>query len=217
MLSMREEAKADTHITKIIAMAKRWSSGTDWKEIIRETCNCCFHCLSDTHYPLTPTDFHQTQQLCSSFDTEPLVSDQRLRESSVWMSDAAIGGCVTQSRTSALQYTHTVASTLLCEASPSFSLMPSQAKQAKILPFSNHCSCCNKGEPMQSYPACWSLVWDTEQVRVQNSGHLSHVIISVIEPHGPNTSWRIYHQCNSPIRDGSLALCTPARIRWNLP
>ena len=28
MLSMREEARADTHITKIMAIAKRWSSGT---------------------------------------------------------------------------------------------------------------------------------------------------------------------------------------------
>lgn len=28
MLSMREEARAETHITKMIAMAKRWSSGT---------------------------------------------------------------------------------------------------------------------------------------------------------------------------------------------
>lgn len=28
MLSMREDARAETHITRIIAMAKRWSSGT---------------------------------------------------------------------------------------------------------------------------------------------------------------------------------------------
>lgn len=31
MLSIREEARAETHITKIMAMAKRWSSGTAWE------------------------------------------------------------------------------------------------------------------------------------------------------------------------------------------
>lgn len=31
MLSIREEARAETHITKIIATAKRWSSGTAWE------------------------------------------------------------------------------------------------------------------------------------------------------------------------------------------
>lgn len=31
MLSMREEARADIHITKMMAIAKRWSSGTDWE------------------------------------------------------------------------------------------------------------------------------------------------------------------------------------------
>lgn len=31
MLSMREEARAETHITKMMAMAKRWSSGTAWE------------------------------------------------------------------------------------------------------------------------------------------------------------------------------------------
>lgn len=31
MLSMREEARAETHITKIMATAKRWSSGTAWE------------------------------------------------------------------------------------------------------------------------------------------------------------------------------------------
>lgn len=31
MLSMREEARAEIHITKMMAIAKRWSSGTDWE------------------------------------------------------------------------------------------------------------------------------------------------------------------------------------------
>lgn len=33
MLSMREEARAEIHITKIMAIAKRWSSGTDWEGV----------------------------------------------------------------------------------------------------------------------------------------------------------------------------------------
>lgn len=31
MLSMREEARAEIHITKMMAIAKRCSSGTDWE------------------------------------------------------------------------------------------------------------------------------------------------------------------------------------------
>lgn len=31
MLSMSDEARAETHITKIMAIAKRWSSGTAWE------------------------------------------------------------------------------------------------------------------------------------------------------------------------------------------
>lgn len=42
MLSIREEARAETHITKMMAIAKRWSSGTAWEgrqkeELVRTT------------------------------------------------------------------------------------------------------------------------------------------------------------------------------------
>lgn len=82
-------------------------------EIIRATDNCYFHCHSDAHASpssLQPvTDLNQTQQLCSFFDTEPLVRERRLRGWSclTWLQVVVVVVVVSLGFISALCRTHT--------------------------------------------------------------------------------------------------------------
>lgn len=72
MLSIREEARAETHITKIMAMAKRWSSGTAWEGRRWEQQMLVLLSLPLKWHP-SAHHWLRSNTPAMFFDTEPLV------------------------------------------------------------------------------------------------------------------------------------------------